>query len=222
LNHQLTEYCERTDSSFWAEPLNAISNISFIIAGFLIIYLYKKYLIDSKKAENSINYIEKDFNIIILSLLSITVGIGSFLYHTFHTQLTILGDLIPIAIFSFYTLYIGLRKNLEYDIKKSILFLIGFGLIMTYSMFFMDRSFMNGSIIYLPVPFALLYFSIFAKNKKKEWIISTILFSFALLFRTIDSSICGINPHGTHFLWHLINGFTFFFMIKATMLIKER
>ncbi len=35
-------YCERTDPGFWAEPLNALSNIVFFIAGFLGLYTAKK------------------------------------------------------------------------------------------------------------------------------------------------------------------------------------
>ena len=29
-------YCERLDTSFWAEPINAITNLSFIVAGLFI------------------------------------------------------------------------------------------------------------------------------------------------------------------------------------------
>jgi hypothetical protein len=28
-------YCERTDPSFWAEPINALSNLSFLLAAWL-------------------------------------------------------------------------------------------------------------------------------------------------------------------------------------------
>ena len=35
LNHQVDVYCERTDFSFWSEPINALTNIAFLIAAAL-------------------------------------------------------------------------------------------------------------------------------------------------------------------------------------------
>ena len=76
LNESIDIYCERTNASFWAEPFNAISNISFIIAALLALMLYRRYL--KKGAKN-------DVHINILIALCFTVGVGSFLFHTFAT-----------------------------------------------------------------------------------------------------------------------------------------
>ncbi|NCV65913.1 MAG: hypothetical protein EBW16_06880 [Burkholderiaceae bacterium] len=37
-------YCERLDASFWSEPINAITNLAFIIAGWLLCQLAINYM----------------------------------------------------------------------------------------------------------------------------------------------------------------------------------
>jgi len=32
------------------------------------------------------------------------------------------------------------------------------------------------------------------------------LFLLSLTFRSLDLALCASLPHGTHFLWHLLNG----------------
>ena len=38
----IDNYCERTDASFWSEPVNALTNLSFIVAGLVAISLLRK------------------------------------------------------------------------------------------------------------------------------------------------------------------------------------
>ncbi len=33
---QIDGYCERTDFTYWSEPLNAVTNVAFIIAALLL------------------------------------------------------------------------------------------------------------------------------------------------------------------------------------------
>lgn len=70
LSKNIDIYCERLDFSFWAEPLNAITNLSFALAGLWGLYLYK---------QNASRWTK------IFGILAIIVGIGSFLFHTFGT-----------------------------------------------------------------------------------------------------------------------------------------
>jgi hypothetical protein len=39
----------------------------------------------------------------------------------------------------------------------------------------------------------------------------------SLTFRSIDMALCDTLPHGTHFLWHLINGGVLFLLVRAVM-----
>ena len=39
----IDNYCERTDASLWAEPLNAFSNLAFIVAFVAGLWCYRRY-----------------------------------------------------------------------------------------------------------------------------------------------------------------------------------
>jgi hypothetical protein len=41
-NAFVDNYCERTGAGFWAEPLNAISNASFLVAAALAFRLWRR------------------------------------------------------------------------------------------------------------------------------------------------------------------------------------
>ncbi|NDC21523.1 MAG: hypothetical protein EBZ56_07875, partial [Burkholderiaceae bacterium] len=73
-------YCERLDASFWSEPINAITNLAFIIAGWLI------WRMRSPRSG-------------LMSILLILIGLGSFSFHTFANRLTGLLDVLAIALY---------------------------------------------------------------------------------------------------------------------------
>ena len=79
-------YCERTGPEYWAEPLNALSNLAFIAAGLWFLVKFRR--------ERRDGWTET------LAWMVTAVGIGSWLFHTHANQLTIYADVIPIAIFS--------------------------------------------------------------------------------------------------------------------------
>jgi hypothetical protein len=59
-------YCERLDPSFWAEPINALTNLAFIAVGFGV-------LRGSSQSGKT------------LGLLPLLIGFGSPAFHTFAT-----------------------------------------------------------------------------------------------------------------------------------------
>jgi hypothetical protein len=73
-------YCERLDASFWTEPINAISNLSFIVAGFFI------WRLRSPRSA-------------LMAILMILIGLGSFSFHTYANRLTGLLDVLAIALY---------------------------------------------------------------------------------------------------------------------------
>lgn len=82
----IDNYCERTDASFWSEPINAVTNQSFIIAGLVAISLLRKTS-------------APPLYLWLLAGMMLLIGIGSFLFHTFATPLTALADALPIYAF---------------------------------------------------------------------------------------------------------------------------
>ena len=85
----IDNYCERTGVDLFSEPTNAVSNLSFFIAAWLLLRLYRSGGRHNPEA------------LILISLVAL-VGAGSTLFHTFANQLAMLGDIIPIAMFTFY------------------------------------------------------------------------------------------------------------------------
>jgi hypothetical protein len=78
---------------------------------------------------------------------------------------------------------------------------------------------LNGSIMCLPAWLMLLGFACYhirqSKNQPWQLMLASILLFVALVFRSIDMVVCEAFPYGTHFLWHLINGLTFFFVMQS-------
>ena len=71
----IDNYCERLDPGFWAEPLNALTNLAFLIAAVAAWRLAVRH-----------NVLTTD--IIVLIGLIAAVGIGSGAFHTFATLLS--------------------------------------------------------------------------------------------------------------------------------------
>ncbi|MBN9447463.1 MAG: pyridoxal-phosphate dependent enzyme, partial [Bosea sp.] len=72
-------YCERTDPSFWAEPLNAWSNGAFLLAalaGLILLWRVRR----------------ADWPVAILIALVFAIAIGSFLFHTMPRRWTLLAE----------------------------------------------------------------------------------------------------------------------------------
>ncbi len=93
-------YCERGgDPGFWAEPLNAISNGAFVIAGLIAAW----QLARSPRKDCAL------FEWLMIVLV-ICIGIGSFMFHTYATVWAIPFDTIPISLFMLAYLGYALRR----------------------------------------------------------------------------------------------------------------
>ena len=81
-------YCERIDGSFWAEPLNAVTNVAFLVAALAGFWLWRRQG-------------GRDAVTLVLIGLVFAIGIGSFLFHTIPNRWTLLADVVPIQFFAF-------------------------------------------------------------------------------------------------------------------------
>jgi hypothetical protein len=88
-SERLFGYCERGfDAAFWAEPVNALTNIGFIIAA---IWAFRE--LAARPAGEG-----KAFRYFLVANVFV-IGVGSFLFHTFATVLTAKADVAPIGVF---------------------------------------------------------------------------------------------------------------------------
>jgi hypothetical protein len=199
-------YCERTDPAFWAEPVNALSNLGFLVAAGLA---YRHW----RRSGTS------DIAILGLIVLVALIGIGSFLFHTIATRAVSLVDVIPITIFVFWYLYLALRRFLNLSTWVSIGLLAGFAALSEALSSRVPAELVNGSDAYLPPLAALVAIGVLTKDpaRRRGLLLSATIFAASLGFRTIDLAACSAWPLGTHFIWHLVNALLLYRLVETTM-----
>lgn len=196
-------YCERLDASFWAEPVNAVTNLAFLIAAFL-----------AWRAAARAGRLEP--LTILLITIAAAVGIGSFLFHTVATRWAGIADTAPILLFILVYLFAAARRFLGLGLVASLAapaLFVGFA-VAFLSLWRMVLPPLNGSEGYMPVLVALLAFGavlvIRGHGAGAGLLIAAAIFALSLSFRSMDREICAELPLGAHFLWHCCNGLLLF------------
>lgn len=205
----LNNYCERLGPEFWAEPINAISNLSFIIAALFAYQLGQRLKV-------------KTFGFYWMILTLFAIGIGSFLFHTFANFWSMYADILPINLFQlgFIIIYGGVigRKTGISSIGGSLLSLAAF-IVLTIGFAEFSADTLNGSITYFSAYISLLLLGIYhARTFREEQytlLLATACFTLSLIFRSFDIVLCDRFSIGTHFIWHLLNGYVLYLIIKA-------
>lgn len=196
-------YCERTGPGFWNEPFNATSNLVFLLVAWLV---WRRASQSGPVSSSLLTPI----------LLSVAIGIGSFLFHTLATRWAMAVDVIPILLFKLAFLWIYGRDVLHWRLRTVAG--IGIGLFVVSLIGLQYMHLLNGSLLYLPG--ALLLVALGAvhlqRNLAEPWsLLAGSGFLLAgILFRTLDRSLCVISlGHGTHFLWHLSSGCVIYYTL---------
>ncbi|MBL8564802.1 MAG: hypothetical protein JNM89_03700 [Hyphomicrobiaceae bacterium] len=225
---RIFRYCERGgDPSFWAEPLNAVSNAAFLIAALAAAVMLAR----SRPVREAVPEWA-------LVLVLAAIGIGSFLFHTFATRWAAIADVAPIGIFMHLYLAYALRRLLGLP-----WLLVGAGLgAFVLAMQFADGvdcrttllsvtaaargPCLNGTAGYVPAFGAMLLVGVAALAKghrSASWLLgAAALFFVSMFFRTVDWEVCELTrvagrALGTHFLWHLLNAATLYLLMVAAI-----
>jgi hypothetical protein len=205
---QVDAYCERVDFSFWSEPVNAISNLSFIFAALICWTLAAR--------NDRLDHLSK----VLLFQLS-AIGVGSFLFHTTATRWGQLADVLPIVMFIMTFIYAASTRFLRLGSGPSLLIVIFCFLLNALfpALWKSTLPSINGSENYLPVLLIMIGYSIALLRKKHPAAIyilaATAMLSLSLTFRSVDISLCAIWPLGFHFIWHLLNGLLLGVLLSA-------
>ena len=201
-------YCERTSSAFWAEPFNALSNLSFIAAA-----LWGAATARARGVTSPMVW--------LLIGMAAVIGVGSFLFHTFANRWSELADTLPI--WSFVALFVLAAMHFIGGMPVTrVLRVAGFVVVAAVLTVWLLASGegadaaaqaadpLNGSGQYAPALIALLVFTgvaFWRRHPGAPWIAAaTLTFLASLVLRTLDRDICATFPVGTHFGWHLMNG----------------
>jgi hypothetical protein len=203
-------YCERLDASFLAEPINAISNLSFIAAGFFL------WRLRSSRSK-------------LMAILIILIGLGSFSFHTFANRLTGLLDVLAIAL---YLVAFAFMIPKQWS-RNSILIQLGSVLLLILSIVLAQLliSHLKPALpwlppgVYLGAWLALIIFTLVTQYSNPSaarflWM-AVIVFPASLLSRQIDMPLCD-SIGGSHWLWHLFNGLTLYLTSYGLCLKRSR
>lgn len=204
-------YCEPALFTYFLEPINAISNISFLISGFFILRLLKK-----NNVKEEIYY--------GLCLLITFVGIGSILWHSYKHPITLFLDFLPINLFILTSFYILVKKITGRRIS-SLITIILFIILQIMLTITLPKDFLNGSYRHLSNSI-LLFILLLMLDKKYEKIYFNLVPIFliyitAIIFRSIDLIICPQLPIGTHFIWHILNGVNAYLVVRFLIRLKD-
>lgn len=207
----LTLYCERSGHELFAEPLNAISNIAFILAGFGIYKLLQKNKIYQAEYKGVI-------------LLIFLVGLGSFLWHTTRNQYTLFLDAIPAALSVALITYLLLSKligNKLFALLAVALLLPSRFLISSFAptdfISSLIRNGINAAVFLVIIVCAFKKYG----NIAFEGLIVLAIYLLAITMRTIDLEVCSTISVGTHFLWHIFNALAVYLAIKFLIKLER-
>ncbi len=193
-------YCERTGPEFWSEPINAVSNLSFILAALLcLIAMWRRGV--------------RDGLLTALCVIALCIGVGSFLFHTYAQTWAGLADVVPILVFIIVFL-LGAMNRL-FGLRWALAIPVGIAafavsLAAHPLALALAGGSLNGSESYAPALALLagsaLVLTIMGRRAARPVAVASGVFALSLAARVMDPVICGSFPIGTHFLWHLLNG----------------
>lgn len=201
-------YCERLDASFWAEPVNALTNAAFLLAA----------LVTGRRAARA-----GDGGAGLLALVLGIIGIGSFLFHTFAVRWAAIADVLPILAFILLYVWLAGRRFLGLSPLAAGLLVLLYPPASAATAWAVRAATggLGGSEGYLGV---LLYIAAFAlalaprhPATARGLLAGGAIFAVSLAARTLDRPLCDLLPLGTHFLWHLLNALMLGWMIGVLL-----
>ncbi|SER98369.1 ceramidase domain-containing protein [Actinokineospora terrae] len=193
-------YCERTGPEFWSEPVNAWTNVAFLIAAFF--------------AYRHVRRTGAPWCVTALVVLLAVIGLGSFTFHTVATRWAATLDVAPILAFMITYVVVFPKTFLELRWRWAWLgapLFIAFGVLV---------NLVIGGGSYLPALLGMVVFGVLLLVRGDLhyalWFAGiAALFGVSLTLRTVDTAVCAGFPLGTHFAWHLCNALVLYLLIRV-------
>ncbi|KJZ20924.1 ceramidase domain-containing protein [Loktanella sp. S4079] len=196
-------YCERLDPSYWSEPINALTNIAFIIAA---IFMWR-----GAQGQRMAR---------ILCAILFAIGCGSYLFHTHATGWAALADVVPIGVFILFYLFLVHRDILGWSLPVAViamLLFVPFALVSTSAL--NQIPLLRISAFYWTVPILLFVYAAVLQRQLPEvakgFAIGGAILALSICLRSLDLIVCPAFPIGTHFAWHCLNAVMLAWMIHV-------
>ena len=203
---QVNGYCERTGAGYWSEPVNALTNIGFIVAAALCWRMLRG---------------DRDPGARVLAVLLVAIGVGSWLFHTHAQVWALMADVVPIQLFILAYLYLATTRLFAappwLGALAALVFIPCASLVSAAARALVGP--LNGSVGYLPVPLLIAGYGLALRARApataRGLLLGAGLLALSLAFRTADAAVCPGFPLGTHFVWHLLNAAMLGWMIRV-------
>ncbi|MES2984907.1 MAG: hypothetical protein V4735_06960 [Pseudomonadota bacterium] len=209
----LDGYCERAGhATLLAEPLNAVTNLFFILAAVLVV----RALLRLPRGLARVD-------LWLLAGALFLIGIGSGLWHLHPTKTTVLMDVIPITLFINIYLIAALRRLLGLSWNRVALWWLIYCAAGVVAQRVLSPELLNGTIMYIPtyLTLGLITAALWVRDRAvgRVLLVVMLVWSASLIFRTIDLDICERMAFGTHFLWHTLNAWVLW---RLSMVLVEK
>jgi hypothetical protein len=204
-NEQIDSYCERVDFSYWAEPINALTNAAFLIAAIIMWYRVRGQGLPLAMG--------------LVAILA-AIGIGSYLFHTHATIWAVTADVVPILIYILLYIFVANYAFWGFGLWLSLGLTALFIPYAALTVPLWDAlGFLGSSSGYAPVPLLIYIYAFLLRHRLPDvargLAIGATILVVSIAFRTVDLPACDALPFGTHFIWHILNGVMLGWMIEV-------
>ena len=196
-------YCERIDASFWSEPLNALTNIFFLVAA---VWVLRREGLNSTAR--------------ILALILGMIGVASFLFHSFAQAWAGALDVLFILFFTLLYLFAASKDFMGAPRSIALVITLGyfpFSIIVDWLT--LPLTFLGSTRIYMPMLILIILFSLLLYKRlpivSRGLAVGAFILVISMLARILDVPLCQKIPLGTHFVWHVLNAVMLAWMIEV-------
>ena len=200
---QVDGYCERLGPGLWAEPVNALTNLAFLLGAILAWHA-------AREAGGW-----------ALAALLGVIGVASGLFHTTATIAAGAFDSLSILAFALLYLWLAVRDFLEFQGRQHWAVFGGLVLFMVVSVAVVASRIplLGENIVYIAIWALILGWGLGLRSMGMQagrgLLLASAVLAVSILMRMLDGVACGHLPIGTHSLWHLLNAWTLWWMIEV-------
>ncbi|MDF0597237.1 ceramidase domain-containing protein [Psychromarinibacter halotolerans] len=202
---RIIAYCERSDFGLWSEPLNAVTNLAFLLAAAIMWARLGRDRLPIAR---------------LLVLVLAVIGVSSSLWHVLAMSWTGLADSLSIAVFVLIYLF---AANRAFWGLGTFTALLGTALFLPFAAaatwIFAQVPAFRGSAMYWPVALLIAGYALALARRSpataRRLAIGAGVLVVSITFRSLDDAVCTAWPHGTHFMWHLLNAAMLGWMIET-------
>jgi hypothetical protein len=206
LTRKIDGYCERLGPGLWAEPLNALTNIAFLVAAWAAWRMIRREPLGIAH---------------LLTAILGLIGIGSGLFHTFATAGTALADTLPILFYILVYVFAASRDFLGLPAAMAAVAVLGFFPFAAGATWAILQAVpaLGESAAYASVDLLIWLYALILTRRDpdvaRNLAIGAAILAVSITARALDEPLCRVNPVGSHFLWHVLNAAMLFWMIRT-------